>query len=88
MDSKAAIHTEYGKELIVDQVQIPDPSSDQVLLKLHSSGICHSQLHQMHNPDAPTPALLGHEGTGTVISKGSEVSHLNEGDLALSLIHI
>ncbi len=83
MDSKAAIHTEYGKELTVDQVQIPDPRPDQVIVKLHSSGICHSQLHQMHNPEGPTPALLGHEGTGTVVAKGSDVTHLEEGDLAI-----
>ena len=59
MDSKAAIHTNFGKKLTVGNVQIPDPRPDQVLVKLHSSGICHSQLHQMHNPDSPTPSLLG-----------------------------
>ena len=44
MNSKAAIHTEHGKKLTLGDVQIPDPRPDQVLLKLHSSGICHS-LH-------------------------------------------
>ena len=83
MNSKAAIHTEHGKKLTLGDVQIPDPRPDQVLLKLHSSGICHSQLHQMHNPEAPTPALLGHEGTGTVIAIGSDVNHVQEGDLAI-----
>ena len=83
MESKAAIHTEYGKNLTVDNIQIPDPRPDQVIVKLHSSGVCHSQLHQMHNPDSPTPSLLGHEGTGTVIAKGSDVTHLEEGDLAI-----
>ena len=76
MNSKAAIHTEHGKKLTLGDVQIPDPRPDQVLLKLHSSGICHSQLHQMHNPEAPTPALLGHEGTGTVIAIGSEPTEI------------
>jgi len=83
MNSKAAIHTEHGKKLTLGDVQIPDPRPDQVLLKLHSSGICHSQLHQMHNPEAPTPALLGHEGTGTVIATGSDVNNVQEGDLAI-----
>ena len=83
MDSKAAIHTKYGEKLTVGKILIPDPKSDQVLLKLHSSGVCHSQLHQMHNPDSPTPSLLGHEGTGTVIAIGPDVKHLEEGDLAI-----
>ena len=54
MDSKAAIHTEYGKKLTVDTIQLPDPRPDQVIVKLHSSGICHSQLHQMHKLESPS----------------------------------
>ena len=83
MKSRAAIHTQQGKPLVVDEIDIPDPKPDQVIVKLYSSGVCHSQLHQMHNVDLPTPALLGHEGTGVVTSVGSEVSHLKEGDLAI-----
>ena len=43
-------------------------------------GSCHSQLHQLHNPDLQRPLLLGHEATGVVTAKGSEVSHVREGD--------
>ena len=83
MRSKAAIHVEHGKPLTVDEIEIPDPRADQVHVKLYSSGVCHSQLHQMHNPETPTPSLLGHEGTGRVVAVGSDVSHVKEGDLAI-----
>jgi Zn-dependent alcohol dehydrogenase len=83
MKSRAAIHVGHGKELVVDEVNIPDPKPDQVVVKLYSSGVCHSQLHQMHNPEGPTPALLGHEGFGVVTQIGSDITHLKEGDAAI-----
>lgn len=83
MKSRAAIHTEYGNPLIVDEINVPDPKPDQVTVKLFSSGVCHSQLHQMHNPELKRPMLLGHEGTGVVTSVGKDVTHLKEGDVAI-----
>lgn len=68
--------------LSVEEISIPDPDPKQVVVKQHASGICHSQLHQMHNPRRG-PVLLGHESTGVVIQAGSEVSHVSEGDTVL-----
>ena len=83
MKSRAAIHVGLGKELVVDEINIPDPGPDHVVVKLYSSGVCHSQLHQMRNPDIATPTLLGHEGFGVVTQVGSNVDHLKEGDAAI-----
>jgi Zn-dependent alcohol dehydrogenase len=83
MKSRAAIDVEHGKNLIVDDVNIPDPQEDQVIVKLLSSGVCHSQLHQMHNKEAARPGLLGHEGFGVVSHVGSKVTHVKEGDAAI-----
>jgi Zn-dependent alcohol dehydrogenase len=65
--------------LRVDEVRIPDPGPYQVVVKQYASGVCHSQLHQMHRP-RPAPVVLGHESTGVVLAKGREVSHVKEGD--------
>jgi len=83
MKSRAAINVEHGKNLIVDDVNIPDPQEDQVIVKLFSSGVCHSQLHQMHNKETARPSLLGHEGFGVVSHVGSKVTHVKEGDAAI-----
>lgn len=83
MKTRAAILTEPRTKLIVDEVDIPETGEDQVLVKLLSSGICHSQLHQMENENARCPLLLGHEGTGIVTNVGRRVSHLKEGDHAI-----
>ncbi|MFT5391475.1 MAG: Zn-dependent alcohol dehydrogenase [Gammaproteobacteria bacterium] len=76
----AAVQTEQNGPLVVEELVLPDPAPDQVRVKLLSSGVCHSQLHQMHNPALGRPLLLGHEGTGIVIDVGADVTHVKEGD--------
>jgi Zn-dependent alcohol dehydrogenase len=81
--ARAAILVEPNKPLVVDEVEIPDPAPDQVLVKLFASGVCHSQIHTMRRPARPgqrLPALLGHESTGVVVAKGRNVKHVKEGD--------
>ncbi|MBM4264505.1 MAG: zinc-binding dehydrogenase [Deltaproteobacteria bacterium] len=80
---RAAIYIEPKKPLVVDEVEFADPGPDQVLVKLFSSGVCHSQLHTMQRParkGQSLPALLGHESTGVVVAKGRDVTHVKEGD--------
>ncbi|MBM2803357.1 MAG: Zinc-binding dehydrogenase [Deltaproteobacteria bacterium] len=80
---RAAIYVEPRKPLVVDEVEFADPGPDQVLVKLFSSGVCHSQLHTMQRParkGQSLPALLGHESTGVVVAKGRDVTHVKEGD--------
>jgi len=83
MKTRAAVQPAPGQPFILDELDVPDPKAGQVLVKLISTGICHSQIHQMHNPALPRPWLLGHEATGTVTRVGEGVSHLKEGDLAI-----
>ena len=60
-------------------MKLPDPGPYQVVVKQFSSGVCHSQLHQLHRA-RPNPVILGHESTGVVLATGSEVKHVKEGD--------
>ncbi len=80
MKTRAAIHINLGEYPIVDEVEVPDPKPDQALVKLFSSGICHSQLHNIFNTEFTRPTTLGHEGTGVVAAVGRDVSHVKEGD--------
>jgi len=82
---RAAILVEPNKPLVVDEVEFLDPAPDQVLVKLFSSGVCHSQIHAMRRPARPGeaeryPTLLGHESTGVVVARGRDVRHVTEGD--------
>lgn len=78
--TRAAIKIEHGAPLAIEEITLPDPGPDEVLVKLFASGICHSQLHQIHNPLQSTPALLGHEATGVVLAAGRDVKHVREGE--------
>ncbi|MBT5773513.1 MAG: zinc-binding dehydrogenase [Dehalococcoidia bacterium] len=80
LKTRAAIKAVFGEPLLVEEIELEDPGDEEVLVKLFATGICHSQLHQIHNPDGPVPTLLGHEGTGIVLKAGSKVSHVKEGE--------
>ncbi|HLF09321.1 MAG TPA: alcohol dehydrogenase catalytic domain-containing protein, partial [Dehalococcoidia bacterium] len=88
--TRAAILIQPNSPLVVDEIELPDPGPDQVLVKLFASGICHSQLHQIHRPlDDPRaqqarPTLLGHEATGVVVAHGRDVRHVREGDRVMT----
>ena len=80
MKSRVAVHVEYGQPLQIEELEFPDPEPDQVLVRQFASGVCHSQLHQIHNAAQPRPVLLGHESTGVVEAAGRNVRHVKEGD--------
>jgi propanol-preferring alcohol dehydrogenase len=80
----AAVVTEFGKDLIVAEVPVPHPAPGQVLVKLISSGVCHTDLHAAEGdwPVKPTlPLIPGHEGVGTVVALGEGVTNLAIGEL-------
>ncbi|MBN2052417.1 zinc-binding dehydrogenase [Candidatus Woesearchaeota archaeon] len=81
---KAAILTELNKPLVIDEIEVPDVLEyGQVLVKIHYSGICGSQINEIlgaKGPDKYLPHLLGHEGGGVVEKIGPGVSIVKPGD--------
>jgi Zn-dependent alcohol dehydrogenase len=73
---------EQGRPLEVVEVTLPDPGPHEVVVRQFASGICHSQLHTIHNP-RPAPAILGHESTGEVVAVGRDVTGLAAGDTVM-----
>jgi Zn-dependent alcohol dehydrogenase len=83
----AAVDVEFGKPIVVDEIELPDPGPHHVVVKQFATGICHSQLHRLHNPNQARPGLLGHESTGVVVARGNGVDYVKEGDhVLLSLL--
>lgn len=84
---QAAILIEQNKPLVVANIKLPkELQAGQVLVKVHASGICGSQLGEIDGakgPDKFLPHLLGHEGTATVIETGPGVRHVAAGDLVV-----
>ena len=80
MKSPAAIYVEAGKPMVVDDIDLPDPGPTQVLVRHFATGVCHSQLHELHRPNPTLPLVLGHESSGVVNAIGTDVKHVKEGD--------
>ncbi|ORB31753.1 NAD(P)-dependent alcohol dehydrogenase [Mycolicibacterium parafortuitum] len=66
-------------------IPVPEIGPDDVLLRVAAAGVCHSDLHVMHNPDRifARPVTLGHEVTGSVADVGSGVRGWAVGDSAI-----
>lgn len=58
------------------------PRADDVLIRIHYCGICHTDIHQAHNDwqISKYPMVPGHEITGVVEQVGSSVKHFRAGD--------
>ena len=81
--ARAAILEKINEPLVVKTVKIPELKTGQVLIKVHYSGVCRSQLMEVQGSrgeDRWLPHLLGHEGSGIVVSTGPNVKKVSEGD--------
>ena len=81
---QAAILVEQNQPLVIDEVQLPDQLEyGQVLVEIHYSGICGSQLGEISGikgPGAYLPHLLGHEASGVVLEIGEGVTSVQPED--------
>ncbi|RVC61081.1 zinc-dependent alcohol dehydrogenase, partial [Mesorhizobium sp. M00.F.Ca.ET.038.03.1.1] len=80
---KAAVVRQFGKPLVIEEVQVPTPGAGQILVKIAATGVCHTDLHAAEGdwPVKPKPPFIpGHEGVGHVVAVGSGVKHVKEGD--------
>ena len=80
---KAAVLEEVGQPLVIKELEVPDLLEGQVLVQVHYSGVCRSQLMEVRGErgsDKWLPHLLGHEGSGTVIEVGNGVTKVKTGD--------
>ncbi|MFF3318576.1 Zn-dependent alcohol dehydrogenase [Streptomyces sp. NPDC003035] len=78
---RAAILPAVGSPLEIAGIELPEPGPGQVRIRLAAAGVCHSDLSLSNGTmRLPMPAVLGHEGAGTVLSVGEGVTHVAPGD--------
>ncbi|MDR1441836.1 MAG: zinc-binding dehydrogenase [Bifidobacteriaceae bacterium] len=82
---RAQVLTEVGQPLELASLRDPNPKDGEVLVKVAGCGVCHSDLHVIQGGIAfPTPAVLGHEMSGTVVGLGAGVTNVAIGDRVAS----
>ncbi|MFC9318149.1 Zn-dependent alcohol dehydrogenase [Streptomyces nigra] len=81
MAVRAAVLPAVGAPLEVTEIVLPDPGPGQVRVRLSAAGVCHSDLSLSDGTmRVPVPAVLGHEGAGTVVAVGEGVTAVAPGD--------
>ena len=80
---------EFGKPLVVQEVELAEPGPREVLVRLVACGVCHTDLYTASgaDPSGYAPAVLGHEGAGVVEEVGSGVTDHRVGDRAPEIAH-
>ncbi|MFJ5308912.1 Zn-dependent alcohol dehydrogenase [Streptomyces sp. NPDC088350] len=77
---RAAVLPAVGAPLEITEIDLPDPGPGQVRVRLAAAGVCHSDLSLTNGTmRVPVPAVLGHEGAGTVVAVGEGVTHVSPG---------
>ena len=87
MKMRAAVLEEFGKPLVVQEVELAEPGRGEVLVRLEACGVCHTDLYTASGAD-PTgyaPCVLGHEGAGVVERVGEGVTLVQPGDHVVTL---
>ena len=87
MRMKAAVLEEFGQPLVIQEVELAEPKSGEVLVRLEACGVCHTDMYTASgaDPSGYAPAVLGHEGGGVVEAVGPDVRDLAVGDHVVTL---
>jgi Zn-dependent alcohol dehydrogenase len=79
--SRAAVFRGAGQPLEVREIDLDEPGSRDVLVRMSAVGICGTDLHSIRGEWVrPTPSVLGHEGAGVVEAVGDDVTSVRPGD--------
>lgn len=91
MDALVKKYAEPG--LWLEQVEVPTPGEGEVLIKIHKTAICGTDVH-IYNWDKwsqetiKTPMTIGHEFVGEIVELGEGVENLKIGELVSGEGHV
>ncbi|WP_338602558.1 NAD(P)-dependent alcohol dehydrogenase [Sulfolobus tengchongensis] len=84
MKSKAALLKKFSEPLSIEEVEIPEPKGEEVLIRVGGAGVCRTDLRIWKGVEAKQgfklPIILGHENAGTVVEVGENVRDVKKGD--------
>ena len=81
MKIKSAVFYKPHAPFTIETLDLEEPRSGEVLIKVAAVGVCHSDWHLMTGATPhPVPCVAGHEGAGVVEAIGAGVTHVRVGD--------
>src|ERR1700729_3963656 len=72
----------------VETIPVPEIGAGEVLVKIHTCGICGTDLKKIHTGSHDAPRVFGHEMSGTIVRVGEGVSDFALGDRVMAYHHI
>ena len=72
----------------VEEVPVPQIGPGELLVRVESCGICHTDLKKVEYDLLPPPRIYGHETAGVVAAVGVGVTRLKPGDRVVAFHHI
>jgi L-iditol 2-dehydrogenase len=72
----------------VETIPVPEIGDGEVLVKIHTCGICGTDLKKIHTGSHDAPRVFGHEMSGTIAKVGAGVTDFNIGDRVMAYHHI
>jgi L-iditol 2-dehydrogenase len=84
---KAAVYRGIN-DVRIETVPVPEIGDDEVLIRVHTCGICGTDLKKISTGSHSAPRIFGHETSGTVAWVGSHVRNFQVGDRVMAFHHI
>lgn len=79
--ARAAVCRSWESPIGVEEIEVESPRRDEVMIRLHACGVCHSDLSAATGViPFPPPLVVGHEGAGEVVEVGEGVTEYQVGD--------
>ncbi|WP_035349249.1 zinc-dependent dehydrogenase [Edaphobacter aggregans] len=72
----------------VETIPVPEIGPGEVLVKIHTCGICGTDLKKIHTGSHSAPRVFGHEMAGTIAAVGGGVTDFAIGDRVMAYHHI
>jgi L-iditol 2-dehydrogenase len=72
----------------VETIPVPEIGPGEVLVKIHTCGICGTDLKKIHTGSHDAPRVFGHEMSGTIAKVGAGVTGFQVGDRVMAYHHI
>jgi len=72
----------------LEEVAVPAIGAGELLVRVHTCGICGTDLKKIATGSHSAPRIFGHETTGVVVAVGQGVSHYQAGDRVMVFHHI
>src|SRR5262245_50922998 len=81
MKCPAAVVRAATQPFVIEEIVIPEPAEEEVLVRIVGVGICHTDIASRNGLlGSPFPSVFGHEGAGIVERVGSCVTKVKAGD--------